>query len=213
MTQENYTSINMVLDRSGSMTKLAVETISGFNKFLTEQKKVDGKATLTLATFASDYSLIHDCVPLDSVKDLTTETYKTGGYTALLDAVAMTIDATGRKLAAMPEDERPRKVIFVIITDGQENFSRQFDREKVFEKISHQRDKYSWEFVYIGANQDAIQEGIKFGISGSNSINYVADEVGTAAIFANVSNNTSTYRNNAAKQVDFFNQSSDNKSK
>lgn len=207
MTQKNLTSIVMVLDRSGSMTKLTAETISGFNKFLADQKACDGEATLTLATFASDYTLVHDCVPLDSVKDLTLDNYRTGGYTALLDALCRTIDATGVKLAAMPEDKRPHKVIVAIITDGQENYSREFtSRDAVFERITHQREKYSWEFVFLGANQDAIQEGMKLGVTASNSYNFIADSAGVAGMNSVFSSNMTAYRNGTAQQVNFFDQ-------
>src|SRR5271155_5631682 len=100
MTKHNFTSINIILDRSGSMKKLASDTIGGFNQFLTDQQKVEGVAMLTLATFAHDYKLIHDFTPLKHVADLTVETYQPAGYTALLDAIGRTINATGAKLAA-----------------------------------------------------------------------------------------------------------------
>ena len=206
MTKQNLTSINIVLDRSGSMTKLTAETISGFNKFLAEQKAVDGAATLTLATFASDYTLVHDFIALSDVPELTLTNYRTGGYTSLLDALARTIDATGVKLASMSEEERPGKVIFVVITDGQENFSREFTREQVFEKITHQREKYSWEYVFLGANQDAIAEGMKLGVSGLNSVTFTADSAGVASNYSSISSNMSTYRRNSAQQVSFFDQ-------
>lgn len=206
MTQLNLTSINIVLDRSGSMTKLTAETITGFNKFLSDQKQVDGEATLTLATFASDYTLVHDFDKLASVSELSLGNYRTGGYTALLDALARTMDATGVKLAAMQEDERPSKVIFVVITDGQENFSREFTREQVLAKINHQREKYGWEFVFLGANQDAIQEGMKLGVTAQNSFTYTADAVGTTSVYNSISSNMSTYRKQSSQNVNFFDQ-------
>lgn len=210
MTKPNFTSINIVLDRSGSMTKLTAETLAGFNKFLADQKAVDGEAVMTLATFSSDYTLVHDFCKLGSVAELTLDTYKTGGYTALLDALGRTIDATGVKLATMAEEDRPSKVIFVVITDGQENFSREFNRSQVFEKITHQREKYGWEFVFLGANQDAIQEGMKLGVSMQNAFTYSADVAGTQAIYNSVSSNMTTYRGGAAQQVNFFDQNQPN---
>jgi hypothetical protein len=208
MTKPNFTSINIVLDRSGSMKKLSADTIGGFNTFLADQKKVKGEAALTLATFSSDYTLVHDFAPLKSITDLTVEKYQPSGYTALLDAIGRTINTTGTKLAAMKEEDRPSQIIFVIITDGEENFSREFTREKVFEMISHQRDKYKWEFLFIGANQDAIQEAAKIGISVGNSLNYVADAGGIASVYGSVSGNMTNYRNTGAQQTDFFNQTS-----
>lgn len=206
MTKQNLTSINIVLDRSGSMTKLSAETLSGFNKFLSEQKNSDGEATLTLATFSNDYTLVHDFCKLGSIGELTVANYKTGGYTALLDALGKTIDATGVKLAAMPEEDRPSKVIFVIITDGQENFSREFNRTQILEKITHQREKYNWEFIFLGANQDAIQEGMNLGVTMHNSFNYIADSAGTSTVYKTVSSNMSSYRAGNAQQVNFFDQ-------
>jgi len=208
MTKQNLTSINIVLDRSGSMTKLTAETITGFNKFLNEQKAVDGEATLTLATFASDYTLVHDFLPLKSVDELTLTTYKTGGYTALLDALVKTIDATGAKLAALPEEERPGKVIFVVITDGQENFSKTFTKTHAMEKITHQREKYGWEFVWMGCDMSQVADGISLGVSVSNAVMYSGTSEGVASAYQSISSNTATYRSGTAQQVNFFDQGS-----
>jgi uncharacterized protein YegL len=204
--KKDFTSINMVLDRSGSMTKLTAETISGFNKFLAEQKEVGGSASLTLATFASDYTLVYDFCELASIEELSLANYKTGGYTSLLDALGKTIDATGAKLAALSEDERPSKVLFVIITDGCENFSKEFTRSQVFDKITHQREKYSWEFCFLGCSQDQVSDAMQLGVSASNSIAYVADGAGVAAAYSSISANTATYRSGTAQQVNFFDQ-------
>ena len=159
MTKENFTSLNVILDRSGSMRKIAAETIEGFNCFLAQQQKLEGEATLTLAIFDDKYELIHDCVPLKDVQPLTSEIYYARGYTSLLDAVGKTINTTGVKLAAMAEEDRPSKVLFLIMTDGQENSSVEFVGDKIKEMINHQRDKYAWNFIFIGANQDVIMAG------------------------------------------------------
>lgn len=217
MTNQNFTSINIVLDRSGSMTKLSNETITGFNKFLADQKALDGKATITLATFASDYKLVHDFVPLESVSDLTLESYKTGGYTALLSALSQTIDKTGEKLSNMPEEERPGKVLFVVITDGQENFSHNIStitREKVFEKINHQSDKYSWNFVFLGCDQTQISDAMKLGMSAGNTLAYTPDSKGIAAAYGSISTNTASYRGGTRSKVgNFFDLTNSNKPK
>lgn len=188
------------------MTKLTAETLAGFNKFVADQKEVDGEATLTLATFGSDYTLVHDFVELASIKELTINEYKTGGYTALLDAIAKTVDATGNKLAAMKEEDRPSKVIFVIITDGQENYSREFNRAAVMERIKHQREKYSWEFVFLGCSMEQIAESMSLGITSKNSYAYTLDSAGITASYNSISTNMSTYRNGTAQQVNFFDQ-------
>src|ERR1700722_18258363 len=187
MTKQNLTSINIILDRSGSMEKLTTETLLGFNKFLAEQKAVEGEATLTLATFANDYTLIHDCAPLKDIADLTIETYKAGGYTALYDAIGKTINATGAKLASMNEEDRPSKVIVVVISDGEENRSREFTHDRVMDMILHQRDKYSWEVIYLGCDLSQVKTAVSLGINASNAITFVPDAAGIATSYSSVS--------------------------
>lgn len=207
MTKSNFTSISVVLDRSGSMAPLVPDTIGGFNTFLAEQQKAPGNAVLTLATFASDYTLVHDCVPIKEVPRLTVSSYQTGGYTALLDAIARTINATGAKLAAMPESERPSQVLLVVITDGEENASKEFAHAKVFEMIKHQQERYSWSVVYLGANQDAIKVGSTLGVAAGNTLSYAATSAGTHSSYGAISSNTTMLRKSGKTQIsDFFNQ-------
>lgn len=208
MTKENFTSINVVIDKSGSMSHLATDTIGSFNTFLAEQKVVPGEAAFTLCTFNDDYSLVHDFVKLGTVPDLNAKSYRPSGSTALLDALGTTINSVGAKLAAMPEDERPSKVIFLIITDGQENASHNFKKEQIKAMIEHQRDVYKWEFVFIGANIDAFHEGQSLGISAQNSVSYNATKGGTHQLYSAVSSNLRSYRISDAgqNQVDFFGQ-------
>lgn len=194
MTKENFTSINVVIDRSGSMAPLTKDTIGGFNTFLKEQKAVPGDAVLTLATFSDHYTLVHDCVPIANVEELSSKTYVTGGGTALLDAIGKTIHATGAKLSAMKEEDRPSKVIFLVMTDGEENMSKEFIRAKIMEMINHQRDTYSWEFVFIGANQDAIMAGHSLGIAATHSHNYSSNSIGTRAAYSSMSSGMDSYR-------------------
>ena len=208
--KQNLTSINILLDRSGSMIKLTNETLAGFNSFLAEQKAVPGAATLTLATFASDYTLIHDSVPLDSVSDLTPQDYKTGGYTCLLYALGKTIDSVGQKLASLPEEERPSKVILIVMTDGAENHSHRlpdtFTRKQVFDKITHQQDKYSWTIAFLGCSQDQVDDAINLGITTANSIAFSADGAGVAASYNSISSNMAAYRGGNVAKVNFFDQ-------
>jgi len=206
MTKENFTSINVIIDKSGSMGHLTEDTIGSFNTFLTDQKTVPGEAVFTLCTFNTDYSLIHDFVKLASVPDLDSKIYKPNGGTALLDAMGTTINTVGAKLAAMPEDERPSKVIFLIITDGQENSSHHFSAAQIKSMVEHQRDAYKWEFVFMGANIDSIAEGQAIGISMQNSMNYEATSAGTRSLYNNVSDSLRSYRGSNESQVDFFNQ-------
>lgn len=192
--RSDFTDISVVLDRSGSMASVATDTIGGFNTFLAEQKKQPGKATLTLAQFDDVYEVVHDGKPLAEVPELTSRTFVPRGSTALLDAIGNTINRTGKRLADMPDTERPGKVIVVILTDGFENASREFSKEKINEMIAHQRDKYQWEFVFIGANQDAIATAASYGIGAHSTMTYAANAVGTQHAFASVANLTSNYR-------------------
>jgi hypothetical protein len=207
MTKENFTSINVIIDQSGSMLGLSKDTIGGFNTFLAEQKLVPGDAHFTLCVFNHDYRLVHDCAPLGGIPDLDSKTYRPSGNTALLDAMGATIDEVGRKLAALPEEERPSKVIFLIMTDGEENSSRRYNAAQVREMVTHQREKYQWEFVFMGANIDAISAGTSLGVTATNSVNYVASAAGTHELYGSVSRSLGSYRSRkSAGPVDFFNQ-------
>jgi hypothetical protein len=192
--QEDYTDISVVLDRSGSMISVVTDTIGGFNTFIDEQKKQPGKALLTLAQFDTIYEIVHDGKAIKDVPLLTNETFVPRGGTALLDAIGNTINRTGKRLSDMPENERPGKVIVVILTDGEENSSREFTSSKISDLITLQRDTYKWEFVFLGANQDAIMTASQMGIPMASSMTYAANSQGTQHAFASVSNMTSSYR-------------------
>jgi uncharacterized protein YegL len=206
MTKENFTSINVIIDASGSMAHLSHDTMGNFNSFLKEQKEFPGEAVFTLCTFNTDYHLTHDFVKIASVPDLDSKSYVPQGGTALLDAVGTTIDSVGRKLAALPEEERPSKVIFLIITDGHENSSRRYSAEQIKSMVEHQKNVYSWEFVFMGANIDAIATGTNLGISMQNTLNYDATSVGTQELYKSISSNMNAYRSSTSSRADFFNQ-------
>jgi len=206
MTRENFTSVNVIVDKSGSMEGLTTDTIGGFNTFVSDQKNVPGDVSFTLCLFNTKYQVVHDSVPLASVPNLTAETYRANGYTALYDALGTTIHNVGAKLAAMPEEERPSKVIFLIITDGDDNSSREYSLDQVRSMVTHQREKYSWEFVFMGANIDAMTAGTSLGVTAANSVSYSASSIGTKSLYGAVSNSLRSYRVSANQQVDFFNQ-------
>jgi hypothetical protein len=210
MTKENFTSINVIMDASGSMQHLTNDTIGSFNTFLSEQKAVPGEAAFTLCRFNTDYSLIHDFVKLGGVPDLDSKSYAPSGGTALLDAMGVTIESVGTKLAALDESERPSKVIFLIITDGHENSSTRFSAAKIKEMVEHQKEKYSWEFVFMGANIDAITAGASLGIDARNTMNYTASAAGTTKLYSTVSENMIAYRSsgNTSSRSDFLSGSS-----
>ncbi len=172
MTQPAYTHITFVLDRSGSMQSIVSDTIGGFNRFLEEQQQAPGRATMTLVQFDHEYEPLLVVAPLSEARPLSPRTYRPRGSTALLDAIGRAIDETGQSLAAMNEPDRPSTVLFVILTDGQENASRVFTRERVFDMISHQRAQYQWQFVFLGANQDAIAEASHLGIAAGAALTF-----------------------------------------
>lgn len=192
--RNDLTELVCVIDRSGSMGSIRTDAIGGFNTFLEEQKKVPGKAIMTIVLFNQEYDLLCDGVDLETVKNLTCETYIPGGMTALLDAVGNTIQTIGMRLHEMPEPERPGKVIFAILTDGLENASKEYSYQQVSSMIKHQQDKYGWEFIYLAANQDAISEAKKISIQAPNAMNFQASSSGIRNAFQQVSYNLRTRR-------------------
>lgn len=161
----DLTEIAFVLDRSGSMETMRSEAIGGFNHFLSEQKKEPGQVRFTLVLFDHLFEVPIDHKPLESVPPLNEETYFPRGSTALLDAMGRTIDTIGQRLAKTPEDQRPSKVIIACLTDGFENASKHYSNEKVAAMIEHQRNTYSWEFVFLGATIESRQMARSWTIS------------------------------------------------
>jgi len=159
--------IIMVLDESGSMGSCKSDTIGGVNEFLKNHKRIKGEVNVTLVKFSDYYKVVNDAVPLDRVAYLDEYNYTPSHTTALLDAVGKTITNTGKRLADTPEENRPEKVIFVIITDGYENASREFTRSQIFDMVSHQKQMYNWEFIFLGADIDAWGEeiGVSFNVN------------------------------------------------
>ncbi|MCH7228735.1 hypothetical protein [Haloferula sp. A504] len=160
----NLTEIAYVLDRSGSMGGIIEAAITGFNEFLQQQLDQPGDANLSLMLFDDDFLAPHIRTPLQDVDELDATTYVPRGCTALLDAIGITIDELGKRIAAEPEDQRPAKVIVAIYTDGYENSSTRYTLKKINQMITHQREKYGWEFMFLAANQDAIATAAQMGI-------------------------------------------------
>lgn len=192
--KENLTEIVFLLDRSGSMYDLTSETIGGYNAFIDRQKSDPGEARLTTVLFDDEYEILHNGVNIKEVEPLTEKTYFVRGMTAMCDAIGKTINDVGRRLAETPEEERPSKVIFVITTDGYENASKEFTASAVKEMVKHQTDKYSWEFIFLGANIDAVAAGTAIGIKSDRSLNYTATAKGTSNLYSAVSASVSDYR-------------------
>ena len=169
---QNLTEIVFILDRSGSMTGLENDTIGGFNGFVKKQAEA-GQTSLSTVLFDDKYEILHNGIDAGKAV-LTDREYYTRGSTALLDAVGRTINDVGKRLNETPEALRPGKVIFVITTDGLENASREFGYDEVKRMITHQSEKYGWEFIFMGANIDVVKEGGRLGISASRSLDFVA---------------------------------------
>jgi hypothetical protein len=176
------------------MESIASDVIGGFNAFLAEQQNQPGDCSLTLIQFDDPYEVVYAARPISEAPRLTGDTFQPRGSTALLDAIGRTIDATGTRLAALPEDERPERVMLVIVTDGLENASTDFSRERVFGMISTQQDVYKWSFLFLAANQDAIAEGEKVGISARWSQTFDASGAGVVAASRRMSDEVSFLR-------------------
>ena len=173
------TELVFILDRSGSMSGLEADTIGGFNSMIAKQKKESGEAFVSTVLFDNESTVIHDRLPLGEVPPMTEKEYFTRGCTALLDAVGGAIHHIGNiHKYARPEDV-PEKTLFVITTDGQENSSRHYNYETVRRMIDHEKEKYGWEFLFLGANIDAVETAGRFGIGADRAVNYHADRAGT----------------------------------
>ncbi len=194
MSKKDLTEIVVIVDGSGSMGPIRNDAIGGFNTFIEEQKKVSGEAICTVVLFNTKHDKLCDGIRLDDVKLLDATSYVPSGQTALLDSIGIAIDAVGERLNGMPEDERPEKVIVAILTDGEENSSREYNHRQILGKIAEQRDKWKWEFVFLAANQDAIKAGTSLGISADKSIAFVATSEGTRDAFKDMSHVVRSYR-------------------
>ncbi|SMO51423.1 vWA domain-containing protein [Fodinibius sediminis] len=187
--------IVLVIDKSGSMAAIKDDAIGGFNSFIAEQRKYDRDASVTFALFDDRYQLVCNGRDIRGMEALTEETYRPSGMTALLDAVGRTIDRVGDRLDSLPESDKPENVIVFILTDGRENASSDYSRDKVREMIEHQESKYGWEFIYGGANQDAFSEAGGLGIKARNTFEFEASGQGTRRAFDESSEFVARYRN------------------
>lgn len=192
--KKRLTELVFILDKSGSMSGLENDTIGGFNSMLEKQKAVEGECTITTVLFNSHYELLHDRIDIKAVKPISHKEYQVGGSTALLDAIGETIHKIGNTQKNTAEDYRAEKVMFVIITDGEENSSREFSAENIKERIENQKNKYGWEFIFLGANIDAVQTAGRFGISANRAVDYLADIEGTKLNYEVMARTVSAFR-------------------
>ena len=184
--KKGLTELVFIVDRSGSMAGLEKDTIGGFNAMLKEQAELEGEARVTTVLFDNQYRLLHDRIDIRAVAPLTEKDYRVGGGTALLDAIGRTIKKIRAVQKQTAEEYRAEKVLFVIITDGEENSSRKYSAEQIKERIEHQK-KYGWEFVFFGANMDAITEAGKLGIMPEFARGWLANAAGTAMAYNDMS--------------------------
>lgn len=192
--KNNITEIVFILDRSGSMAGLESDTIGGFNSYINRQKKEEGECFVSTVLFDDVSEVLHDRVRLEEIKPMTDKDYMVCGCTALLDAIGGAIHHIGNiHKYARPEDV-PEHTMFVITTDGMENASKRYDSRTVKAMIEHQKEKYGWEFLFIGANIDAVETAATFGIERDRAVNYHADSQGTKVLFESISEATCCLR-------------------
>ncbi len=178
--KKGLTEIVFILDRSGSMSGLEADTIGGFNSLIKKQRKEPGEALVSTVLFDDTCDVIHDRVPMEKVAKLTEDTYFVRGCTALLDAVGGAIHHIGNIHKYARDEDRPEKTLFIITTDGMENASRRYTYKKVKQMVERQKARYGWEFLFLGANMDAIAVAGNIGIHADRAVTYQCDEEGTA---------------------------------
>jgi hypothetical protein len=200
--EERTILINFVLDKSGSMEIIREATVSGFNQFLRDQQEEGGAAALTLTLFDTRFKTVVTALPVAEVRPLDQRSYIPGGNTALYDAIAHTMRLTDRYVA----ERRPDQVLFVIMTDGQENASREFDQQQIMQLIEHRQSTADYEFIYLGANQDSYRVGASMGLAAGRTLDYAASPAAAQATMQRLSMNVKAHRRSGERRSsrDFF---------
>ncbi|MBQ6625706.1 MAG: VWA domain-containing protein [Ruminococcus sp.] len=198
MTKNNTTELIFILDRSGSMAGLESDTIGGFNAMIEKQKKVDGECFVSTILFDNESEVLHDRLKLSEIKPMTDKDYTVRGCTALIDALGGAIKHIGNIHKYAREEDVPKHTMFVITTDGMENASRRYSSEEVKRMIQHQKEKYGWEFLFIGANIDAVETARHYGIDEDRAVNYHADKMGTGVVYDTVAKAVRSVRESRA---------------
>ncbi|WHY83876.1 VWA domain-containing protein [Neobacillus novalis] len=198
--KKNLTELVFILDKSGSMAGLETDTIGGYNSMLKKQQNAEGEAIVTTVLFDHDYELLHDRINVKGLSPISDEEYEVGGTTALLDAIGFTIQKMVNVQKRTSEGERAEKVLFVITTDGMENASREFTPDKIKKMVQFQKEKFGWEFLFLGANIDAVSTAARFGIEEDFAVEYHADHVGTQVNYEAVNEAVTNLR--GGKKID-----------
>lgn len=199
----NLTEIVFILDRSGSMAGLEDDTIGGFNAMLEKQKKETGEAFLSTILFSDESVVLYDRVDIRKAEPMNEQQYQVQGCTALLDAIGGAVHHIANVHKYAREEDRPGKTIFVITTDGMENSSRHYSYDKVQRMVKHEQEKYGWEFLFLGANMDAISAARSFGIREDRAVRYAGDRKGTNLNFRVVSDTIGSVRCNRPISADW----------
>lgn len=195
------TEIIFIIDKSGSMYDLVDDTIGGFNGFVESQKNLEGEAMLTTVLFSTDHTKIHNRVDIREVPAMDRTQYVAAGMTAMLDAIGETIQEVQDRIDDTPAENRPDNVMFVVITDGQENASRTYKKAEVQRMIEHQTKGHNWQFLFLGANMDAVKEASDIGIH--TAATYTADSLSTKAVYNAIDCAASSYRATGAVDVNW----------
>ena len=200
---DNLTEIVFILDRSGSMAGLEDDTIGGFNAMVEKQKKEQGEAVLSAVLFSDGSRVLYDRVDIRKVEPITDRQYQVSGCTALLDAIGGAVHHIANVHKYAREEDRPGKTIFVITTDGMENASRAYSYDEVQRMVKHEQEKYGWEFLFLGANMDAISAARSFGIRADRAVRYRCDGAGTALNYSVVSETVARVRRRESIEPDW----------
>ena len=197
--RKGLTEVVFILDRSGSMSGLEADTIGGFNSMLQKQKREEGEALISTVLFDDRTEVIYDRIPVERVEEMTDKQYFVRGCTALLDALGGAIHHIANVHKYAREEDRPEKTLFIITTDGMENASRCYSYEKVKQMVEKEKEKYGWEFLFLGANIDAVSVAGRFGISADRAIDYECDQAGTLLNYEMISETVSAVRKSTSK--------------
>lgn len=198
--KKGLTELVFILDRSGSMSGLEADTIGGFNGMINKQKKEEGEAYISTVLFDDQTEVLYDRVPLSKIEPMNDKQYYVRGCTALLDAIGEAVHHIGNVHKYAREEDVPEKTLFIITTDGMENASKKYSYDKVKKMIEKQKEKYGWEFLFLGANIDAVEVAGKFGVSKDRAINYECDGAGTKLNFEVLAKTVAAVRRSKSKK-------------